>query len=103
MVVDFELGEQDPCVQGHFPSAPVVPGAWLLAKMDLCFRAAFPEHRICGFSKVKFPAPLVPGELAQLRCDYQGGGKARLQVSVGGRVVVQANATVAALDGSTAA
>lgn len=95
MVVDFQLSEQDSCVQGHFPGAPVVPGAWLLSKMERCFREAFPEHRICGFSKVKFPAPLLPGEAAQLSCNYTGGSKAKLQIMVGDRYVVQANASIA--------
>lgn len=69
MLVDFTLDEQERCVQGHFPGTPLVPGAWLLAKIDLCLRAHLPEWRVAGFSKVKFIAPLVPGMAAQLEAD----------------------------------
>lgn len=101
MLVDFQLSEQDSCVQGHFPGSPVVPGAWLLSKMELCFGAAFPQHYIRGFSKVKFPSPLLLGEAARLSCDYTGGSKAKLQILVGERVVVQANASIAEPTGSS--
>jgi 3-hydroxyacyl-[acyl-carrier-protein] dehydratase len=69
MLVDFTLAEQAPCVQGHFPDAPVVPGAWLLAKIDLCLRAHLPTRRLAGFTKVKFVAPLLPDMAAQLDID----------------------------------
>jgi len=69
MLVDFTLDEQERCVQGHFPGAPLAPGAWLLAKIDLCLRAHLPQRRVAGFSKVKFIAPLVPGMAAQLEAD----------------------------------
>lgn len=69
MLVDFTLDEQERCVQGHFPGAPLVPGAWLLAKIDLCLREHLPHHRLTGFSKVKFVAPLYPGIAAQLQAD----------------------------------
>lgn len=69
MLVDFTLDEQERCVQGHFPDSPLVPGAWLLAKIDLCLRAHLPERRVAGFSKVKFIAPLLPGMAAQLEAD----------------------------------
>lgn len=69
MLEDFTLDEQEPCVQGHFPGAPLVPGAWLLAKIDLCLRTHLPHRRLTGFSKVKFIAPLTPGMETQLHAD----------------------------------
>lgn len=69
MLVDFTVGEQARCVQGHFPGASVVPGAWLLAKIDLCLRAHLPKRRLAGFTKVKFIAPLLPDMAAQLDID----------------------------------
>jgi len=95
MVVDFELGEQAPCIQGHFPAAPVVPGAWLLGKIDLAFSTAYPDCHIVTFSKVKFLAPLLPNERARLVFDYAGEGKTRFVVSVDDKVIVQANAVIA--------
>lgn len=72
MLIDFSLGEQEPCVQGHFPGAPIAPGAWLLAKIDIALRDYLPRRRLKGFSKVKFLAPLHPGMKAQLQMDFSG-------------------------------
>jgi 3-hydroxymyristoyl/3-hydroxydecanoyl-(acyl carrier protein) dehydratase len=98
MLVDFTVGEQEPCVQGHFPGAPLVPGAWLLAKIDLCLRTQLPQYRVAGFTKVKFVAPLLPGMAAQLQGDLSqiaentGPASVKLQIHSGGQLVIEAKA-----------
>lgn len=99
MLVDFTVNEQERCVQGHFPGAPLVPGAWLLAKIDLCLRAQLPERRVAGFSKVKFVAPLLPGMAAQLHGDLAvaeaentAPTSIKLQIRSGDQLILEAKA-----------
>ncbi|MEN0038975.1 MAG: hypothetical protein AAGC78_17990 [Cellvibrio sp.] len=99
MLVDFTVNEQERCVQGHFPGAPLVPGAWLLAKIDLCLRAQLPERRVAGFSKVKFVAPLLPGMAAQLHGDLDAidaentaPTSIKLQIRSGDQLILEAKA-----------
>lgn len=49
----------DPALPGHFPGAPVVPGALLLDAVIAEVDAAWGEVR--GVAQVKFLRPLVPG------------------------------------------
>lgn len=98
MLVDFTLNEQEPCLQGHFPGAPLVPGAWLLTKIDLCLRAHVPHLRLAGFSKVKFIAPLTPGMAAQLHAnltqiteDLQPAS-VKVQIRSGEQLILEARA-----------
>lgn len=101
MLVDFTVDEQEHCVQGHFPGAPLVPGAWLLAKIDLCLRAQIPQRRVAGFTKVKFVAPLLPGMAAQLHGDIAAIDAAstttepaniKLQIRSGDQLILEAKA-----------
>lgn len=95
MVVDFQLDEQAGCVQGHFPGAPVVPGAWLLAFIDQQVRAALPGQSVAAFGKVKFLAPLRPRQAARLVGDFGNPGKVKFEIRVDDRLVLQASATLA--------
>ena len=94
MVIDFVVSEQDACVQGHFPGAPVVPGAYLLARIDLALRAALPEHHLAGFKKLKFLAPLLPGENARLHIDLSASPKVTIRIVHGEINVMQATAVL---------
>lgn len=94
MVIDFTVSEQDACVQGHFPGAPVVPGAYLLARVDLALRELLPERRLVSMGKVKFLAPLLPNVAAQLALDIQNETRAQVRISHGETLVLQATATL---------
>ena len=76
----FIVAADAPCVQGHFPGMPVVPGAWLLGKVHAVLLARYPECRVEGVRKVKFLAPLLPDQPAQISVDDSRWP--RLQVSV---------------------
>jgi 3-hydroxymyristoyl/3-hydroxydecanoyl-(acyl carrier protein) dehydratase len=67
----FRIGADHPALPGHFPDRPVVPGVVLLDRV-----AAAIEHvhgvRIAGFAQVKFLAPLLPEQDAEVHLDAEG-------------------------------
>jgi len=69
-----------PAFPGHFPGAPVVPGALLLA-------AALAAHGLGGagtrIAAVKFLRPVGPGEGVEVR----RAGATRLELRVGAQLV----------------
>ena len=62
MSIEFTVSESDGCVSGHFPGQPVVPGAYLMARVHRAVAGCYPDWALTGWKKVKFPAPLAPGE-----------------------------------------
>lgn len=92
MVIDFTVSEQAACVQGHFPGAPVVPGAYLLARLDLALRELLPQRRLVAMGKVKFLAPLLPDVTAQLHLVVEDETRAQLRITHGEILVLQASA-----------
>lgn len=95
----FRIDAAHPALPGHFPGRPLVPGVVLLDRV-----AAAVEHRlgkrIAALPRVKFLAPLLPGEEAELRieekddklyfsifCDgvLLAGGVAAVDPACGGR------------------
>jgi 3-hydroxymyristoyl/3-hydroxydecanoyl-(acyl carrier protein) dehydratase len=61
-----------PCLPGHFPGRPLVPGVLLLEQVALALRA-WRGERLARVAEAKFVAPLRPGEAAELRLDERGG------------------------------
>ena len=74
--ITMVIAADHPAFAGHFPGAPVLPGAWLLA---LVMQAAM-EHpalarrlgRTPCIEQVKFLAPLGPGQRIVLRLAPRG-------------------------------
>jgi 3-hydroxymyristoyl/3-hydroxydecanoyl-(acyl carrier protein) dehydratase len=64
---DFAVAPDHPSLPGHFPSHPVVPGVLILEAVA-CRAAALlgPPWRLRRLPQVKFVAPLLPGENAQI-------------------------------------
>lgn len=67
---DFSIAADHPCLPGHFPGRPVVPGVVVLdrvlAAAEALLGAAPATLRL---PLVKFVRPLLPGEPARLRLE----------------------------------
>ncbi len=70
MAFDFRIPVDHPCLPGHFPGRPLVPGVVLL---DHVLQAAAPTgQQVTGLRQVKFLSALLPGEQAHGWCEVQG-------------------------------
>ena len=68
----FSIPSDHPCLPGHFPGRPLVPGVVLLEQVLLAV-AADSGHAIGALRlpQVKFMAPLLPDEEARVELEGQ--------------------------------
>jgi len=50
-----------PCLAGHFPGHPIIPGTLILECVVESLTAQHPETEVCEISHAKFLHPLQPG------------------------------------------
>lgn len=85
----FNVPADHPALPGHFPRSPVVPGVVVL---DRVLQAAELWRqcvlRVAGLRHVKFLAPLLPAEIADVALDLAGDALA-FRVTRGGQVIAQ--------------
>jgi len=55
----FLIEKDHPCLEGHFPSNPIVPGVVILDEVTNIILQQNSGFKICGFSYVKFLQPLL--------------------------------------------
>jgi 3-hydroxyacyl-[acyl-carrier-protein] dehydratase len=82
----FSIAPEDPCLDGHFPGAPLVPGVVLLERV---LAAAAQDPALAGalyLPQVKFVRPLRPGVEAEVVLDG-GAGHWRFQVLAQGQLL----------------
>jgi len=68
-----------PCLPGHFPGRPLVPGVWLLEQVAQAL-LAWRGERLARIVEAKFVAPLRPGETAELTL-AERAGRLRFEIS----------------------
>lgn len=95
IVKDCTVAEQHPCTRGHFPGHPVVPGAFLIARVEALVRASEPGRRLTSIRKTKFVRPLVPGESARLYYRKSASGQIRFRIESAAGTVLEGSGILA--------
>ena len=84
----FRIPSDDPCLDGHFPGRPLVPGVVLLERVITVAEAAHGSHGALRLAQVKFLRPLLPGR--QARIELEGAApRWRFQVHGDGGVLAR--------------
>ncbi|WP_052481289.1 hotdog family protein [Gilvimarinus agarilyticus] len=96
MLEEFRVEASDLCVQGHFTGYPLVPGAYLLGKVHAYLRERFPEHLVLEIKKVKFLAPVLPGQSVRIDMVDKHWPRVSVQLSGGEGRVLEASVILAA-------
>ena len=62
----FTVSPDDPCLDGHFPGHPLVPGVVLLERVLETIESAHGPLGPMQLPQVKFVQPLLPGQEAEV-------------------------------------
>lgn len=70
--MQFTIPHDHPCLPGHFPGRPLVPGVVVLEQVLRAAEAsAGVPFQALRLPQVKFMAPLLPGQVARIELDGQ--------------------------------
>ena len=97
--ISFRVAADDPCLPGHFPGQPVVPGVRLLDALALALAGAAPPSRLVRLTRVKFAAPVLPEQTVLLRWTETAPGRIAFSASVDGTPVLAGQAELDTLPG----
>jgi len=64
--MQFSIPADHPCLPGHFPGHPIVPGVLLLEQVLAAIESAHAPLGALRLPQVKFLQPLLPGEIATI-------------------------------------
>ncbi|MET4730272.1 3-hydroxyacyl-[acyl-carrier-protein] dehydratase [Lysobacter enzymogenes] len=67
--MNFVVPADHPCLPGHFPGRPLVPGVVVLERVLQALRAQYGEPVGLRLPQVKFLQPLLPGETARIELE----------------------------------
>ncbi len=94
------IAADHPCLAGHFPGNPIVPGVVLLDEVLRAFADWRPADRPVGIPQVKFLAPLRPEQPFTIRWVESGSGGVRFDcLGDDGRTLVRGKLTLAGESG----
>lgn len=83
----FRVEADHPCLPGHFPGSPLVPGVMLLEQVALALRA-WRGERLARVLEAKFVAPLLPEHEAQVTL-IDASGRVRFEIRRDGELLAR--------------
>ena len=101
--MQFTIAADHPCLAGHFPGRPLVPGVVVLDHVLAAIEAAHGPFAALRLPQVKFVQPLLPGETAEIALETmttEAGPRWRFRVERDG--VLLASGDVIATGGDVA-
>jgi 3-hydroxyacyl-[acyl-carrier-protein] dehydratase len=87
--MQFTIASDHPCLPGHFPGHPLVPGVVVLEQVILAIQQQTGLHaRALRLGQVKFMGPLLPDQTATIALEHLPP-RWRFTVSRGDEVLVR--------------
>lgn len=83
----FRVPSSHPCLPGHFPGQPLVPGVLMLEQVALALRH-WRGQRLAQVCEAKFTAPLLPGQDAELTL-AEAGDRVRFEIRAAGMLLAR--------------
>lgn len=68
-ITRFTIPHDHPCLPGHFPGRPIVPGVVVLDRVLAAIEAGHGALGALRMPQVKFAQPLLPGEEARIELE----------------------------------
>ena len=94
---DFTVAADHPCLAGHFPGRPVVPGVMLLDEVFSCIRNHAAITGTIMLDAVKFMAPVLPGQHVRVILEIRPRRRVGFDCEVEGARVMAGTASFAAI------
>jgi len=97
---NFKISAKHPCLAGHFPGNPIVPGAVILDEVIQIILQQNSDFKLSGFTSVKFIQPLLATQEVTVQVDKMPDSsntcqKVKFVVTVNDSAIAQGEARLA--------
>ena len=67
----FKINAEHPCLAGHFPGNPIVPGVVILDEITQLILAQYSGYKVIGLGSAKFLQPLLADQEVMVQVGEQ--------------------------------
>lgn len=92
----FSIAADHPCLPGHFPGAPIVPGVLLLDWIAALVLREHPGFRLAAVAQARFLRPVLPGQVVEVAAAPGAAHRVSFSATIEGSVVVRGSLDLAA-------